>query len=98
MQSDMKKKGKVKRIGKEEGKVSWCAGDVMNRGPELRVGLVCWRNTEDVRVALVEEGREVIRGERRWGHGCIVMASLYLSPRLCWALESCAGFSPQSHI
>lgn len=29
MQSDTKKKRKVKRIGKEEGKVPWCAGDVI---------------------------------------------------------------------
>lgn len=29
MQSDMKKKGKVKRIGKEGGKLLWCAGDVI---------------------------------------------------------------------
>lgn len=38
-------------------------GMMMCRGLELRVCLACWRNTEEVRVAGVEEGRAVVPGE-----------------------------------
>lgn len=36
---------------------------------------------------------EGLWGERRQGDDSIVMASLHLSPGLCWALGTSAGFS-----